>query len=165
MKENPIIEYLKQLAGMSWAPDQKGFYVERAKRAREVNCVPLEDAFSQDVVERIRWAYRAEIRQCYKNAADLVILLGHTEKVSYVEGYVLSCGIPIEHAFVRVGDKYVDPTFELALHENVRGHTYVSCYEFEPVKMAKYLIKTKQYGNLSQYDFLKRTRPALAAKW
>lgn len=165
MKVNPILEYLKQLAGMSWEPNQKKFYSERASMAREVSCVQLEEAFSPEVMERLRSSYRAEKKMCYKNASDLVMMLGDTENVRYVEGYASSFGIPIEHAFVRVGDRYVDPTFELALGQDVRGVAYVSCYEFEPVKMAKYLLKTRQYGNLSQYDFLTRTRPALAAKW
>ena len=42
----------------------------------------------------------------------------------YVEGKTLAI-IPIEHAFNRVGDKYVDITFELALNNDPTQYEYV----------------------------------------
>lgn len=174
METNRIIEELNAFAQMDWGPDQKAYYIQRAKDAKPVECVPMRDVFTP---EQLRFlfkdaGYKTQQKMCYKNAADFVNVIANPigglffpEPIWYVEGYAYACGLlPIEHAFVKYGDKYIDPTFERALHRNVRKEMYASCIELEPVTMDRYLIETGTFGELYQYDYFKRNRPELAAR-
>lgn len=105
---------------------------------------------------------------CYKNAAELVRIIrniGTLPPVKYVEGYAYCYGLlPIEHAFVKVGDLYVDPTFERALHRDVRKELYAACIELDFETMARYQVETGFYGELYVYDYMCKNRPELAAQ-
>jgi len=169
METNRIIEELNAFAQMDWGPDQKAFFCQRAKDAKPVECVPMRDVFTREQMLFLRENYKARQKMCYKNASILVSMIAMESrfegKVRYVEGFAYAAGIlPIEHAFVKVGDKYIDPTFERALHKNVRKETYVSCIELDLLTMNQYLVETGTYGELYRYDFYKRNRPHLAEK-
>lgn len=174
MKTNTIIDELKAVAGLDWNPEQKAFYEQMEADARPVECVRMRYVFTP---EQLRFlfkdsGYKAQQKMCYKNATDLVNAIANPigglffpEPIWYVEGYVYSYGLlPIEHAFVKYGDKYIDPTFERALHRDVRKEMYASCIELEPVTMTRYQCETGFYGELYQYDYLCKNRPELAAK-
>lgn len=168
METNRIIEELNAFAQMDWGPDQKAYYVQRAKDAKPVECVPMRDVFTREQMLFLREHYKARKKMCYKNASILVSLIATNSrfngKIRYVEGFAYAAGIlPIEHAFVKVGDKYIDPTFERALHKDVRKESYVSCIELDQFTMDRYLIETGTYGELYRYDYFKRNRPELAA--
>lgn len=64
------------------------------------------------VIELIRRTVRPVVKGCYRNAHLLTLLF--PDRVQYVEGKT-NAFIPIDHAFNRVGDKYIDITFEFAL--------------------------------------------------
>lgn len=175
METNRIIEELNAFAQMDWGPDQKAYYIQRAKDAKPVECVPMRDVFTPEQMEFLFKIthYKTQQKMCYKNASVLVECLewmaGHFDsdvpEIKYVEGFTYAAGIlPIEHAFVKVGDKYIDPTFERALHKDVRKESYVSCIELDPFTMDRYLIETGTFGELYQYDYFKRNRPELAAR-
>ena len=104
---------------------------------------------------------------CYRNAAELVFLMERAdwlfpEPVRYVEGYAY-CMFPIEHAFVKYGDRYIDPTFERACHLDVRKELYASLIELGTYKLECYLLDTGYYGNLYQYAYLLEHNPERAA--
>lgn len=172
METNRIIDELKAVAGLDWNPEQKAFYEQRAADARPVECVPMRDVFTP---EQLRFlfkdaGYKTQQKMCYKNAADLVNVIANPigglffpEPIWYVEGYAYCCDLlPIEHAFVKIGDKYIDPTFERALHRDVRKEMYASCIELDPETMSRYQLETGFYGDLYQYDYLCKNRPELA---
>lgn len=168
METNLIIDELKAVAGLDWNPEQKAFYEQRAADARPVQCVRMRDAFSEGELYIIfaQLNYRTQKKMCYKNAAELVRIIrniGTLPPVKYVEGYAYCYGLlPIEHAFVKVGDLYVDPTFERALHRDVRKEMYASCIELDPETMARYQLETGFYGDLYVYDYMCKNRPELA---
>lgn len=102
---------------------------------------------------------------CYKNASDLVErvewMAGHYDPnippVKYVEGLTYEPGLlPIEHAFVKIGDKYIDPTFERALHIDVTKCEYVALVELEWPELAAIQAKTGYYGEIYDYLFKQR---------
>lgn len=152
---------------MDWPPGQKAYYMQRAKDAQPVECVRMRDVFTPEQIAFLKMcSYRTKMHQCYKNAADLVMLseIGPMPRMQYIEGFSYSCGLlPIEHAFVKVGDKYIDPTFERVLKKDPRTEIYVSCIELEPEEMAYLQGETGCYGELYQYKYLKQNRPELAA--
>lgn len=174
METNRIIEELKAMAMLDWNPEQKAFYEQRAADAKPVECVPMRDVFTPEQLRFLRdkLGYRTQQKMCYRNAAELVRLIAGlgaftltTAPIRYVEGYAYCCELlPIEHAFVKIGNKYIDPTFERALHRDVRKELYVSCIELDPETMARYQLETGFYGELYQYDYLCKNRPELAAK-
>ena len=170
METNLIIEELRAKASLDWNPEQKAWFEQQANDARAVQCVRMRDAFSDGELYIIfdQLHYRTQQKMCYKNAAELVRIIrniGTLPPVKYVEGFAYAYGLlPIEHAFVKVGDLYVDPTFERALHRDVRNELYVSCIELDPLTMAQYQLETGFYGELYVYDYMKRNRPELAAQ-
>ena len=173
METNHIIDELRAVAALDWNPEQKAYYEQRAADARPVECVRMCDVFTPDAMDFLRENYHTQQKQCYKNAALLVMLISHPlgrflfpQPVKYVEGFGYACGLlPIEHAFVKIGDKYIDPTFERALRRDVRKEMYASLIELDPETMAKYQYETGYYGELYQYDYLCKHRPEQAAKF
>lgn len=172
-QDNYIIEQLRGVAAMNWAPEQKAFFEQRAADARPVECVRMRDVFSKEQMEFLRENYRARRNGCYENSSALVNLIANPigglffdRPIWYVEGLALSCGVlPIEHAFVKYGDVYIDPTFERALKRDVRKEMYVSLIVLDPVDMNRYQCATGFYGDLYKYDYLQKNRPELAAKF
>ena len=173
METNRIIEELRARASLGWKPEQQAWFDQQANDARPVQCVRMRDAFTP---EQLRFldilGYKTQQKMCYRNAAELVRLIGGlgaftltTAPVRYVEGFAYAYGLlPIEHAFVKVGDLYVDPTFERALHRDVRKEVYAACIELDFETMAKYQVETGFYGELYVYDYMCKNRPELAAK-
>lgn len=172
METNRIIDELKAVAGLDWNPEQKAFYEQRAADARVVECVPMRDVFTPEQLQFLfkNAGYKTQQKMCYKNAADLIqiieqwyFILDFDLPTKYVEGYAYCYGLlPIEHAFVKIGDKYIDPTFERALHRDVRKEMYASCIELDPETMARYQLETGFYGELYVYDYMCKNRPELA---
>lgn len=165
METNLIIDELKAVAGLDWNPEQKAFYEQRVADARPVECVRMRDVFTPEQLQFLfkDAGYKTQQKMCYKNASDLVAcaewMAGHFDpslpEIKYVEGYAYCCDLlPIEHAFVKIGDKYIDPTFERALHRDVRKEMYVSCIELDPETMARYQLETGFYGDLYVYDYM-----------
>ena len=175
METNHIIEELRAKAALDWNPEQKAWFEQQANDARPVQCVRMRDAFTPDQLRFLfqMMGYKTQQKMCYRNAAYLVErvawMAGHFDpdvpETKYVEGFAYAYGLlPIEHAFVKVGDLYVDPTFERALHRDVRNEIYVSCIELDPLTMANYLLETGYYGELYVYDYMCKNRPELAAQ-
>ena len=170
METNRIIEELRAKASLDWNPEQKAWFEQQANDARPVQCVRMRDAFSDGELYIIfdQLNYRTRQKMCYENAAELVRIIrniGTLPPVKYVEGYVYCYGLlPIEHAFVKVGDLYVDPTFERALHLDVRKEIYASCIELDFETMDRYQGETGYYGELYVYDYMCKNRPELAAQ-
>lgn len=171
METNRIFEEIRAVATLDWGPEQKAFYEQRAADVRPVECVRMRDVFTPQQLRLLaNWGYKTQQKMCYRNAAELVRLIAGLgaftltrEPVKYVEGFAYCYGLlPIEHAFVKVGDKYIDPTFERALHRDVRKEMYASCIELDPETMARYQLETGFYGELYVYDYMCKNRPELA---
>lgn len=76
--------------------------------------------------------------------------------VQYVEGKVqLECGIGIEHAFNRRGDRYFDITWELALHNSVKGVPYLSIGEYTATQVSEVAVETGCYGGVFNNLYIK----------
>lgn len=165
MEDNMIIRELKAIAELDWGNDeQASYYRERAERAYPVQCVPMEEVFTPEQMSFIRMHYRVKRNECWKNASRLVDLICYNplyfhEKAKYVEGFVRSAGLlAIDHAFVRVGDKYIDPTFERALCLDVRKEDYVALREFSFREKNELQWEAGYYGELYLFDWAKKQK-------
>ena len=104
----------------------------------------------------IKQLVRPKKKMCYRNSHLLTTLF--PDKVKYVDGRVsvTNIGIPIDHAFNRVGDKYVDITVELALKENVTEHEYIKFAEYELEQIESAAYETGYYGEYYKFYWMKR---------
>lgn len=168
---NPIIAELQALAELPCRAGQHAFFERRYRDARPVDCVPMADVFTPEQLDFLKQSYRPERKQCYKNASDLVQLISHPwaflfdGPVKYVEGYACSNGLfPIEHAFVKVGDKYIDPTFEIVLGMDVKSCHYVSLIEMEYRDLAEILLENEYYGDIYRTVYIRGLQGRKKAK-
>lgn len=158
---NSIIKELRALAAADWNPQQKAFFQAQVNDAIDVKCVPMIKVLGPQRMEFLRAVYHPECKQCYKNAAILVRFLADymldLGPAYYVEGFVYDKRFyPIEHAFVRVGDKYIDPTFEMCLNLDVTSQEYVALGQWDCSTLWKHLAKTRIYGNVWRDKYIER---------
>ena len=124
------------------------------------NVVSVKELFTEEQIKIMKKL--VEPKQCFKNAyevAEIIEMMNVTAK--YVEGRVLVAGfLPIEHAWNKVGDKYFDATFELALGYDVTQENYALLQEYKISKVRKVLLERKYYGEIyreeKSKEFFKR---------
>ena len=166
---NPIIAELKALAELPCGAGQHAFFERRYRDAVPVECVPMDEAFTPEQMEIIRKSFYFRQKQCYKNASDLldveICRAFRGMELRYVEGYVYDpILIPIEHAFVKVGDKYVDPTFELALGMDVRRCYYCSLIEVSRAELSRIERDNGFYGEIYRTVYVRGLQGRKTAK-
>ncbi|MCD9485852.1 hypothetical protein GLP21_12070 [Photobacterium carnosum] len=99
----------------------------KSEMLAEVSISPMTN-FVRDVAECI-----VKPKQCYDNSFKLLqrLIQTTTEDVKYVLGMcVCSSILPIEHAWIKVGAKYYDPTLEIVVGDII-ANTYYSVMEFD----------------------------------
>jgi hypothetical protein len=60
--------------------------------------------------DRVGRAIRAVIKQCWFNCRRAILKLDELANASYIEGWAILRGFPIEHAWIVHQDKIIDPT-------------------------------------------------------
>lgn len=133
---------------------QKEYYTELLRNIKPVKVVPLKDVFTEEEIKRIK---QINIRQneCYRNSHLLTSLF--PGRVMYVEGKVLLENlIPIDHAFNRVGDVYIDVTFELALKLDVTRQRYASIAEYDSHTISRIASATGYWGDYYRYEWIRK---------
>ena len=110
--ESVIIEEMRAFLRLDLPDRQRQYFTDTIAVAKRVEVVKAADVFDEREIELIRRTVRPVVKECYKNAHLLTLLF--PDRVQYVEGKT-NVFIPIDHAFNRVGNKYIDITFEFAL--------------------------------------------------
>jgi len=95
----------------------------------------------------IKYTEEGIIKECFKNSLDLCFT--NQEKYIYTEGYTITFGLPILHAWITTTDgKIIDPT--IRKHEKVGSEYFGVQFDFN------YVIETtnekKTYGILDNYQ-------------
>lgn len=75
-----------------------------------------------------------------------------TDRVQYVEGKT-NVFIPIDHAFNRVGNKYIDITFEFALGLDPTQYEYVAFGEYPAGVIEEIADQTGYYGDIYRFCY------------
>lgn len=110
------MEYLESLVKITQGK-QKEFYAKQLNSARECTISPTpSDIDTAD----------PQIKQCYNNSFFVVM---NNPEALYVEGVAMFHGIPIDHAWNRIGDTYFDVTSEGPLKGKSQFTDYVSYLE------------------------------------
>jgi len=94
------------------------------------------------------------MKQCYKNAAQMSI---YCENVKYVEGEISYHGVPIEHAWNKVDDKYFDITKDILFPTNSDYSEYVKIIELDSMELMRFMNETGTYGGFLVEKFKKDT--------
>lgn len=119
---------------------RKTFRVHRLVAAADV----LEDY----ELDYIRHVIKPKPKECYRNSH--LLCEAFPERILYCEGKT-NVPIPIDHAFNKVGDAYIDITFEFALHENPSIYEYVTFGEYDAKTIRKAVLETGYYGEIYKW--------------
>lgn len=162
VKENQIIKELRQLAEIMDGKAKK-YYESMIADATPVRITPLSEVFNEYEIDMIKRVIKPEAKQCYKNASDLCVLF--PDRVKYVEGRFTVCGLfSTEHAWNKVGDKYIDITMEIALERNSAEEEYIALGEYDESEILPYLFESKVYGDIYEQKFLENYGKDLSNK-
>lgn len=159
MQYSDILTYYNNLAARfrDAQGDYGQFYETLCKGLKTVVCVPLHTVIAPEIYKDVRRHIRPQRKMCYRNASKLIERL-HDAGIaaSYVEGAFVRPPIPFpfEHAFVKIGNAYVDPTAEFALKASVAECSYASWCEVSFWEMLRVQLKTGVYGNVFRTRFI-----------
>ena len=154
--ESVIIEEMRAFLQMGLNPKQRQYFADTIAVAKRVEIVRAADVFNDYELKIIRDVLKPQPQQCYRNAHLLCQLF--PERVQYCEGKVLAF-TPIEHAFNRIGDKYVDITFEFALNDTeLLQHEYVVFGEYDLQTINRVTKETGYYGDIYRNVYIERVK-------
>ena len=148
--ESVIIEEMRAFLRLDLNPRQHKYFTDTINVAKRVKVVPVSEVFNEREIELIRRIVRPEKQACYKNAHLLTLLF--SDRVQYVEGKT-NVFIPIDHAFNRVGNKYIDITFEFALGLDPTQYEYVAFGEYPAGVIEEIAAQTGYYGNIYRFCY------------
>lgn len=152
-KENILITELRTIAGMV-SGSQAEFYDQMLKDAKPIKVAKLADVFTADQIARIETFVNPEPKLCYKNATLFSL---YFPGVDYVEGKMTCCRtFGIEHAWNKVGDKYIDITMELALKRDPSEEEYLALGEYDAEVVSKICVDRGYYGEIYQESLRKK---------
>lgn len=144
-----LIEELKAFAKLTEGSKQGEFYQAKVDSAKAVKVSRLADVLTESQISYIKNVIRPKAKECYKNAT----LVAQYLDCEYCEGMMLVY-IGIDHAFNRVGDKYIDVTKEIALGENPTETEYITIGEYSAEQTIEISVKTGYYGNIFNELFI-----------
>lgn len=127
--------------------DKRAEFIRKIKQDLvNVNLVSVRDLLNDAELQTIKEITRA--KECFKNAFNIATTF-QSKDVKYIEGRVLAGHIlPIEHAWNKIGDKYFDATFEIALGLDVTKEVYALLREYDVCRVREILLKRKYYGEI-----------------
>ena len=150
--ENNLLKELQAFQQMM-SGSQREFYDAMLKDARCVTCTPLKELFTPREIALMRSSICPQKNECYRNAHLMAL---YFPDVQYVEGKVqLDCGLGIEHAFNRRGDRYFDITWELVLHNSVKDVPYLSIGEYTATQINEIAVENGYYGDIFRHLYIK----------
>lgn len=150
--ENVILQELRLMAEIpNMNQRQRKYFVDTYNIAKPVSVVHASAVFTLEELRIIEECIKPERKMCYMNA--YMLCQAFPDKVTYCEGKV-NCLFPIDHAFNRVGDKFVDITFEFALKdEHVIEYDYVVFGDYNTEQVDYVADKIGYYGGVYSYYF------------
>lgn len=152
-EQNAILTQTAQFAKLC-SGRQKEYYEQQLKDFHRVQCVSVKDVFTDDEIRLIRRVVKPQAKQCYRNAHLLTALF--PDRVQYTEGQVtiFNGGFGIEHAWNKVGDVYVDITFEMALGEDPTKELYMALGTYNLTTITQVTSETGYYGSIYNQRFI-----------
>lgn len=128
--ESVIIEEMRAFLRLDLPDRQRQYFTDTIAVAKRVEVVKAADVFDEREIELIRRTVRPAVKECYKNAHLLTLLFPD-----------------------RVGDKYIDITFEFALGLDPTQYEYVAFGEYPAVVIEGITAQTGYYGNIYRFCY------------
>lgn len=147
IKENSLTVELRTVAQLIGEEGRQAeFYRQMLKDAKPIEVVRLSEVFTDTEIKVIKRSVKPRVKECYRNAT----LFAHIyPEVKYVEGKITCCGaFGIEHAWNKVGDKYVDITMELVLDRDPTKEEYMALGEYDQETVVNICTELGWYGNI-----------------
>lgn len=147
VKENSLIVELRTFAEIIGEEGRQAeFYNQMLKDAKPIEVVRLSEVFTDTEIKAIKRFVNPKVKECYRNAT----LFSHIyPEVKYVEGKMTVCGtFGIEHAWNKVGDKYVDITMELVLDRDPTKEEYMALGEYDQETVVSICSEVGFYGSV-----------------
>ena len=146
-KDNLLIQELEQYRDIMPPGRQRKYYDIVLEMVEPIEVVSLSEVFTVEEIEEIKRQINPKKKECFKNAMRLAM---DFDDVKYVEGrLLLADAFGTEHAFNKVGDKYIDITMELALGNDVRKEQYIKIAEYSRERAIEELIHNQCYTNIT----------------
>jgi hypothetical protein len=146
--ESIIIKEIEMMLELPLHERQKAYFQDLLNAAKPVKIVPAADVLEDYELDYIRHVIKPKPRECYRNSH--LLCEAFPERILYCEGKT-NVPIPIDHAFNKVGDAYIDITFEFALHENPSIYEYVTFGEYDAKTIRKAVLETGYYGGIYKW--------------
>ena len=154
MMESEIIKEIEMMLELPLHEKQKEYLQGLLKAAKPVKVVRAADVLEDYELEYIRHVIKPKPKECHRNSH--LLCEAFPERILYCEGKT-NVPIPIDHAFNKVGDTYIDITFEFALHENPSIYEYVTFGEYDAKTIRKVVLETGYYGEIYKWLYNQRT--------
>lgn len=147
VKENSLIVELRTFAKLIGEEGRQAeFYRQMLQDAKPIEITRLSEVFTADEIKAIKRFVNPKPKECFRNAT----LFAHIyPEVKYVEGKFTVCGtFGTEHAWNKVGDKYVDITMELALDRDPTKEEYMALGEYDQETVVSICSEVGFYGSV-----------------
>lgn len=147
MKENSIIiREIHAICDLVRGSNQESYYQRILKDAKPIEISPIDEVLTTEQINLIRSVVNPKPKECYKNATLACYAI---DGCNYVEGKMtIYKGFVTEHAWNKVGDKYIDITMELALNRNPKEEEYAALGEYDIKEVEKIILKQGFYGDI-----------------
>lgn len=152
-----IIADIKSILSLPLVPRQRKYYEDLIAVAKPVKISCAHDVLDSYMLDFIERVIKPEKKRCYRNAH--LLCEAFPDMVTYCEGRA-NVPIPVDHAFNKVGEYYIDVTFEFALREDPSQYDYVIFGEYTANEISKIVRKTGFYGGY--YNYLWKDKNPLA---
>lgn len=141
---NPLIEEIQSWA-KSCTGEEREFYRDMLEVAKPVEVVRAADVLTTEQMDYLLHVVNPIPNRCYRNA--YLLAEAFPDEIQYCECKV---AIPfgIDHAINKIGDSYIDITFEFALEECPGMFDYVVIGEWEFDEVRRMVRKTGMYGDI-----------------
>lgn len=157
VKENSLIVELRTFAKLIGEEGRQAeFHNQMLKDAKPIEVVRLSEVFTETEIKAIKRFVNPKQNECYRNAT----LFSHIyPDVKYVEGKFTVCGtFGAEHAWNKVGNKYIDITMELALDRDPTEEQYMVLGEYDRDTVMEIVQDAQFYGNIYQILYNKQKK-------
>lgn len=143
--ESKIIQEIKMLMELPLNKKQKQYYVDLFNVSKPVKVIRASEVLEDYELEYIHHVLKPKRKECYRNAH--LLCEAFPDRIMYCEGRV-NVPIPIDHAFNKVNDSYIDITFEFALNDDPSMYEYVTFGEYDARIIERVSMKTGYYGDI-----------------
>lgn len=161
METNPILQEIDGFSKL-FTGRQQEFYEQMLKDAKAVKISSVNEVFTPEEIKAIKRTIMPKKKHCYKNASLLAkSYIGRQKGIKYCEGKTtIFKSFSYDHAFNKVGDRYVDITMEIALgksFDEIKDEYYVVLVECDTQELIDAEIHSGVYGNVYAERFIAKS--------